>query len=253
MRRPREAPRARLPRILAAALLAAAPGAAAAQQFATDDAAVVAPRSCRLEAWHGEASTWILPACAVTPRLEVTPGIGRVRHGGERLAEYVVQGKYLLREAAPGEAGIALTLGVGLGPLAQLRADGVAGLFVNLPVTYPLPGERLVLHGNLGFHRERGGPVHLHGHDPGHAHDHGAHLALTWGTRGDLALPGGRFTLVAELFGEDRSAPAYQAGVSTVLARDRLAVDLSWGGHTGRGVRGAGWTLGAAWTPAPLF
>jgi hypothetical protein len=66
-----------------------------AQQFATDDAAIVNYLSFQLEAWHGEKSSWILPAVQPMRGLEITPGVGWVLDDGSRKTEFVLQGKYL--------------------------------------------------------------------------------------------------------------------------------------------------------------
>lgn len=231
---------------LAAALLA--PRTATAQQFVTDDAAVVDRRACQLEAWHGEVASWILPACQFIPNLELTAGIGFLEHGDGRDTEYVVQGKYLLRELTPGGFGTGLVAGVGLDPLAQVMG-GLRGVFAYVPVSVSLGADRVVLHANLGWHWERD----EHEHD-GVVHAE-AHHVLTWAARGDLLLrvAGERFTVIGEVFGEDRLLPEYQVGLRTELVPDRLLVDVSWGGHSQDDLRGAGWTAGLAWTPPWFF
>jgi hypothetical protein len=82
--------------------------------------------------------------------------------------------------------------------------------------------------------------------------DQAAHHAFTWAFRGDLVLTE-RFTLIGELFGEDRLRPEYQLGLRTILLPEYLLADLSYGGHSAAGVAGAGWAVGLAWTPPPLF
>jgi hypothetical protein len=227
-----------------------APAGAASQQFVTDDAAIVDRRACQLEAWLGQTSSWILPACQFVPRLEITAGVGfgDGGHGGGRHAEYVLQGKYLFRELAPGGLGVGLVAGLGYDPLSQVRG-GVEGVFAYVPLSLSLRDHGLILHGNLGWLFER--DEHEHN---GHVHDE-AHHALTWAARADLLLPlaGERFTLIGELFGEDRLRPEFQLGLRSELIAGRLLVDMSWGGHTQRGTNGAGWSFGFAWTPPPLF
>lgn len=237
-----------LPLVLASAAGLLAPRDVEAQQFVTDDAAIVDFRACQLEAWHGEVASWVLPACQFVPRLELTAGIGFVAEDGSRAAEYVLQGKYLLRELTPDGWGAALVAGLGDNPLSQV-GGGVAGIFAYVPLSVSLGSDRLVLHGNLGWHLER--EAHAHGD---HHHDE-AHHALTWAARADLRLPtaGERFTLIGELFGENRTRPEYQLGVRSTLIPDRLLLDVSWGGHTAPGAPGAGWAIGLAWTPSPFF
>jgi hypothetical protein len=223
-----------------ACLLTALPSALPAQQFVVDDVAIVEFRACQVEAWHGEAASWIVPACHFIPNVELSAGIGFVGHGG-RDVEYVLPAKYMHIEPRPGGVGAGFVIGLGLGPLSQVTRDGVGGVFGYLPVTASIGDDRLLLHANPGARYDRGG----------RDHGDGAHHALTGGVRGDLALPvaADRFTLIGELFGEDRGRPEYQIGLRSAVLRDRLAVDVSWGGHAARGVRGIGWTFGAAWTP----
>jgi hypothetical protein len=82
--------------------------------------------------------------------------------------------------------------------------------------------------------------------------DQAAQHAFTWAFRGDLVLTE-CFTLIGELFGEDRLRPEYQLGLRTILLPEYLLADLSYGGHSAPGVAGAGWAVGLAWTPPPLF
>jgi hypothetical protein len=229
----------------AAACLSAQP--ARAQQFVTDDAALTTPRACQLELWHGKVSSWVQPACHFVPGLELMAGVGLVDDGGARRAEYVLQGKYLLRETPEDGLGLGLVAGIGFDPRAQ-AVGGVEGVFVLVPASLSLRGGRLLLHGNLGWHFERTG------HDPVHEGDDGHH-GLNWTARADVRLPGAgdRLTVIGELFAEDRLRPEFQLGLRTVLAADRLSLDLSWGGHTDRPHRGAGWTAGLIWTPASLY
>jgi len=57
------------------------------------------------------------------------------------------------------------------------------------------------------------------------------------------------FGLDARLVPFDRG----EAGVRTALIPEWLLVDVSWGGHTQSGLNGAGWSVGLAWTPPPVF
>jgi hypothetical protein len=63
--------------------VAATSCAEAAQPLVTDDAAVLAPKTCQLEAWvrsaHDGDEYWALPACNLTDNLELTAGAGRAR------------------------------------------------------------------------------------------------------------------------------------------------------------------------------
>lgn len=57
-------------------LCASFPAQLGAQQLATDDAGIVDYRACQLEAWHGQCSSWLLPACSPVRNPELTFGLG---------------------------------------------------------------------------------------------------------------------------------------------------------------------------------
>jgi hypothetical protein len=220
-------------------LLVLAPRGVQAQQFYTDDAAIVDAGACQVEGWYGETALWLLPACHFVPNLELTVGLGVLQDAGQRL-EYVVQGKYLLRDVSPRGVGVAVAAGLGFGPLAQVPGDGVAAAFAYVPVTWAPGAGRLVFHGNIGWQFDR--------------NETGIRHALIWGVAGDalLPLPGERFTFIGELFGEGDDRPEYQVGLRVSLVTDRLHTDVSWGGHTARDRDGDGLVVGFTWTPPPL-
>ena len=61
---------------------AAAPALRAGQPLVTDDAAIVAPKTCQLEAWthstDGGHEYWVQPACNFTGNLELAVGGARM-------------------------------------------------------------------------------------------------------------------------------------------------------------------------------
>jgi hypothetical protein len=71
--------------------------------------------------------------------------------------------------------------------------------------------------------------------------------ALTWGMRLDVAVAQ-RLTAIAELFGQSRLFPEYQAGLRVTLVRERLLADVSYTAAATAGTPGAV-TVGMAWTP----
>jgi len=207
----------------------------AAQQFAVDDAGLVDRGGCQLEMWAGEASTWLLPACHLIPRTELTFGVGFVPEHGGRAWEWLAQGKVNLREAREGAVRVALVAGLVMTPLGGVAPSSVGGAYAYLPVSVAFGAERLILHGQVGWGYE--------------AYDAGQHV-LNWGARSDVALTA-RLVFIAEVFGEDDDGPDFQAGIRTALWPDRLTLALSWGGRTQHLGEGSGWTIGVAWTPPP--
>jgi hypothetical protein len=219
---------------------------AAAQQFVTDDAYIVERNACQLEAWHGEASSWILPACHFIPGVEITAGVGFVAHGDHRDTEYLFQGKVLLREPPGDGVAISAVLGFGFDPHAQALRNGPASVYAYVPATLTARGGDLALHLNAGWMRERheaAGTATVSVESP---------HALTWGAAVE-AFVAGPLTAMAEVFGEDRHLPGFTVGANVEVLPERLSIDLTWGGHTAAGVPGSGWALGGAWTPGPLL
>ena len=218
-----------------------------AQQWDVDDAEIVDPGACQVEAWHGERASWILPACQPFRTLEVSLGAGFIDAGdGHRDVEYAVEVKTLFRALATNDWGLGLVVGIGPDPSAA-EIDGRFGdVYVFVPASLSLMDDGLVLHGNVGWEWERDG----HEHD-GHVHDDDHHH-LTWGLRSDVALTE-RFTLIGEIFGEDRLLPEFQLGLRTHFPEAGVEVDLSWGGHTQDDLEGAGFTVGVALVSGRIF
>jgi hypothetical protein len=231
--------------VLLAALLLAFPGVARAQQFVVDDAPIVDAGACQLEAWHGRLAGWALPACQLISNLEVTAGVGWLRdfdNGWD--VDYVVQGKYSLRELEPSGVGVSLVVGAGLGPRAQAMGRSFHEFFAYVPVSVSTLDDRFLLHLNAGWTMER---------EPHGDHDHTHHHFL-WGGRGDVAVTH-RFTLIGEVFGEGRETPEFQVGLRTTLIPDRLLMDVSYGDQLRDRVdeNRIGLVVGLAWTPPPFF
>ena len=88
-------------RLLALSSIAAVSTVQAAQPLVTDDAAVVAPKTCQIEAWvlsnHDGRDYVAQPACNFTGNLEVSVGAGRARpNEGDSSSLLQLQGKTVL-------------------------------------------------------------------------------------------------------------------------------------------------------------
>ena len=88
-------------RLLASCVMAAAPSAHAGQPLVTDDAAVVAPKTCQLETWahrvHDAREYWAQPACNFTGNLELAVGGARTHpDAGESSGIVALQAKTVL-------------------------------------------------------------------------------------------------------------------------------------------------------------
>jgi hypothetical protein len=211
-----------------------------AQQWVVDDAAITEPGACQVEAWWGEAEQWVLPACTLLPRTEVTLGAGWFDRGaGGTDPHLFAEAKLLGRDSDALRWGWGVVVGTALS--LDGDTDRVSQLFAYVPVTVNLEAIPLVLHANAGWALER----ELHGD---HAHDH---RGLLWGMRGDLALSD-RLALLGEVSGITGDPAEGQAGIRLFVVPDRLALDLSYGFSLDSAEDGLGFQLGLAWTPAPF-
>lgn len=219
----------------------------AAQQYVVDDAVIVVPRSCQAEMWHGERASWILPACQILPNLEITLGAGFVNgDGSDREPEYAVEGKTILREMAPDAWGVALVMGLGPNPSADVDERVFGDIYLFVPASRVVLDGGLVVHGNLGWRWDRKGPQ-ANGRPPNGRSHH-----LTWGLRGDIPI-NPRFSFLVEGYGEDRERPSVQMGFRIHFAEAGMEMDTSWGrSSTGSG-DGPGFTIGLSLTSGPLF
>jgi hypothetical protein len=218
---------------------------ALAQQFVTDDAAVVERDACQVEAWHAQRATWVLPACHLLRNLELTAGIGRVEVRQDvHEARYVFQAKTLFRQQEVHGFGLGAVAGVGLDPLGQIVARRIDAVFAYVPLSIAAADGRVALHQNVGW---------AYASEPLETDAIGAagerRHALTWGMRIDVALAE-RLTAIAELFGQSRLSPEYQAGLRVALVRERLLADVSYTASAAGGTPGA-FAIGVAWTPPP--
>jgi len=133
---------------LAAAALLAAP-AWAGRPLATDDASILEPQDCQVEAWHQRTGSlrewWAMPACRVGG-WELGAGKGEGKAS-------ILQAKTLLR--APRGSGedsdgwaLGITVASQQGPARQQT--------LNLPLTISLAQQAILLHLNASWVRPHG-------------------------------------------------------------------------------------------------
>ncbi|CAN7571019.1 hypothetical protein LJR289_004067 [Pseudoduganella sp. LjRoot289] len=215
-----------------------APAAHAGRPMAADDAAILDPRQCQFETWaqHSRAQNeyWLVPACNIGAGWELAAGAARTRglQGGGRSTLGLLQAKTLLR--APQDDG----WGLGLVLAGQFRPDagGHGDLSMNVPLSVELAGERVQMHANVGWLRQRG-----------QADQPGPGLQRTWALGLELAA-GGRGALTLEAYGRQREASYLQLGTRYSLVPGRADIDFSYGDRAGR--RGAGRYLAVGLTLA---
>ncbi len=219
---------------------------ATAQQYVVDDAAIVDPGACHLEAWHGRHASWILPACQPISNWEFAAGVGFVDEGdGAREPTYALEAKTLLRSLSPNDWGIGIVLGLGPNPSAVPGERRLGDVYAFLPASLSLSDDLVVLHGNAGWQWDRADRQEDGG--PGEG-DH----EVTWGVRADLGLfPD--LTAIGELSEEGSARPEYQSGVRIHLPDAGIEIDLSWGGHLEEGERGARFTAGVQFVSGRIF
>lgn len=203
-------------------LLLSCHAAHAARPLVVDDASILDPHHCQLEAWtqHAPAQTeyWAVPACNVGGRWELAAGLGRISpdDGGHAYRAGLLQAKTVFRPLETNGWGIGLTI------VNQFRqGDGVAGDFsVLMPVSVSLAHDRVLLHANAGWLR---------------LHADSSHGGL-WAAGGEWATTS-RIALTLEAYGTQHGHAYRQAGVRLTLVPDWLAFDAGLGTRLGGGER----------------
>lgn len=212
---------------IACACLLSVPSAHAGRPMTVDDASIVAPGQCQLETYalhaRGTNAYWVTPACNVGGAWELAAGADRTedergaRHDGR------LQAKTVLKPLAADGWGIGLVLA------DQFRAGrGLDGdLSANVPLSFALRGDRLLLHLNAGVLRAAAT----------------RRSNATWGVGAAFKL-NERNTLTAETFGQQRAGSRGQLGLAHALIPDLLQIDGTWGRRLTRGAGESVVTLG---------
>lgn len=222
-----------------AALACAAPAlpAHAARPFITDDARLAEAGHCQVETWSRRDDraheTWGLLGCNPWGGLELTAGAGYAKPDGSGGSQdHVLQAKTLLRPLAPNGWG----WGVAVGTVRHADIDPGPNLwgntYLNLPASWSFRDDRIVLHANLGWLRQR-----LTGQ-----------YNLTWGLGGEFELLP-RLAAIAEAFGDHRHQPFGQAGLRWSVLPGLLQIDGTVGGQGPGGPFGRWWSIGLRFTP----
>lgn len=223
-------------------LLLCLPGLAwGARPFVTDDARLTTTGSCQLESWSRiyphSRELWALPACNPGGNLEITAGMGSTRGDGQAPSEdYVLQAKTLFKPLESNGWGWGLTVGKVAHPGINPGPNLLGNTYAFLPASFSFLDDRLVLHANLGWLREKAS-----------RQDN-----LTWGMGGEWSL-GSRTSLIAETFGDNREKPYWQAGLRFFIVPERVQVDASLGRQADGG-RDSQWiSFGLRLTPEHFF
>lgn len=195
-------------------LLLVAAAAHAGRPMTADDATVLEPRTCQLEAWwqrlHDHREGWLAPACSIAPGWEAGVSLVRTREPGGAASQRL-GGAYAKAVLRPLQ-----TNGWGLGVVVAhlpLSAGSMAGdTSLNIPLSISLRDDAVLVHANAGWTRH-------------HAiHQGGA----TWALGAEMAV-GPRAALTLESFGARRGHSYVQAGARYSVIPNRLDIDAAYG------------------------
>jgi len=210
--------------------ISAASTVEAGRPLVTDDAGLVEPGACQIEAWSmghsGRTEYGIAPACNLAGNLELALLGVRGLGGGSPETTISVQGKTALRPLQPDDWGLGLVFGLS----RQVSGGDGRSLYAYLPASLSLRGDSLLLHANLGLAYE----AKLRQRE------------WTWGVAGEIRL-GERNQVVAEFFGNDQGGAYRQIGFRHVLLADELQFDIGFGEPLEQGSSGSWWTAGLTW------
>lgn len=134
-----------------------------------------------------------------------------------------LQAKTVLQPLDPGGWSIGLVLADQFHNGQGLRGD----LSANVPLSFSLRGDSVLLHLNAGVVRTR----------------LTRSTDATWGVGAEFKL-NERHSLTAEAYGQQRAGARYQFGYAHALIPNRLQIDATWGQRLARGARETMVTLG---------
>ena len=187
----------------------------AARPMITDDARIVDPGACQIEAWTrhdrgGAQENWALPGCNPTGNLEITLGGAALRPPLDAPGQSVhqLQFKSILRPLTPGDWG----WGIAVGGVDRTQEPGGLQPYFYLPITVASAGDQALLHLNLGAQRTVRGSA-----------------SALWGIGTEVTIfP--KLLLIAESFGTSGQSAQGQVGLRIWIIPNRVQIDTTWGG-----------------------
>jgi hypothetical protein len=202
------------------------PAMGAGGHYAVDDAVLVDPGRCLIEAWHARADRnntdyTVLPACNPAGKLELGMGLSRIQEAGDYDTQVEFYAKTVAREVQLGSYGWGVAVSSTWGGALQRSESAAAYVPLSVHLIEPL-----LLHFNAGWADERGA-------------DH----AAIWGSGADYSLAP-RVNLIAEIYGTHRGGTELQAGLR--YSAGAGVVDLSYGRARATG-RDDWVTVGVGW------
>ena len=202
-------------RLVTSLLFAAASSANAAQPLVTDDAAIVAPKTCQLEAWarsaHDGREYWAQPACNFTGNLELSVGVARARPDASEPSSMVqLQAKTVLVSSAERTWSIGMLAGGGRDTGAPHGNSAFQVYFARALASW-YPRSDLEIDLNLGAANANGsGTFTLAG------------AAIQYAIISNVQL-------LAEAFRDVPGRGKYQVGARYIIVPDRLEAFVSYG------------------------
>lgn len=211
----RTAPEAYSRWLFALLLTLAGPFAEAGEPTVTDNSAIVAPKTCQLEAWsqsrHDRFEYWAQPACNFTGNLELSAGVARLHpHEGGLSSAVQLQVKTVLFPRGDG----AWSLGVAIGAArdtASPRGGSAFQAYGAKVIASWYPNSDLEIDLNLGGANVYGqGTFALAG------------AAIQYGIVKNLQL-------LAETYRDEPGRAKYQVGARYIVVPDRFEAYVSYG------------------------
>lgn len=224
-------------------------GAYAAGGMDVDDAQIMDADTCQLESWakfnHTGTERWFSPACSPNEHVEFSwAGSWQRDLSGTYLATSQFQGKTVFRDLSSDVTAIGMLAGaerVTEGATdADSDSDGARqadwNYYAKLLTTTSFRDDDILLHTNLGVSQSKENHT----------------TSLTWGVGNETRLFG-KSTFIAEVFGENKGRPSYQAGVRYGLIPEQLELDLTYGNRFGRETEEAYFVVGLRFIAPGLF
>jgi hypothetical protein len=204
------------PGVISLILLAAAASSVhAAQPLATDDAAVVSPKTCQLEVWNrwanGAQALWAQPACNFTGNLELSIGAARMQADSTEASGIVaLQAKTVLAASDDGAASFGMLAGAGRETGAAHGRSAFQSYYAKALASW-YPRDDLEFDFNVGA-----------------ANTYGSGTFAVAGAAVQYAIAG-NVQLLAEAFRDEPRGTRYQVGARYIVVPDRFEAYASFG------------------------
>lgn len=215
--------------------------AESASPLVVDDARLLDPKTCQVEAWaqrnRDSTELWMLPACNPFGAFDLTIGGARTRESGAaELTDAQVQVKTLFRVLEPGSWGVGLAAGTVRRPHRDTANGWPGDTYVNVPLSFAAQSEAWALHVNAGALRRR---------DENRT-------SATWGLGGEARLRSD-LTALGEVYSIDRGRPFYQAGLRYTVIKDRWQMDATYGNRAVSDTQQRWFTIGMRLLSPPFL